>query len=461
MLLPPCFLLESISGRAKPQAIDLIVPPSVQLGDRVANGPSSLAIAWQTDDADHACVLRFTQGGKSREAKATFRTVRLEGFAPHRVYTANLTGLKPGERLRYALLGDGKDLFVGEVSAPKSDAQPYTFAVFGDCGADTPEEAQIAYQTYLAKPDMLVMTGDLVYSRGRASEYRKNYFPYYTSELASPKNGAPLLSSTLVVACPGNHDILNRDFDKFADLLAYFYYWSQPLNGPLGQNGMKSTPTLSGPEPRQAAFLSAAGSNYPRMANYSYDYGNAHYTVLDANPYVDWTDPKMRTWLQNDLAAARKKTWRFVVYHQPGFHSSKSHQGEKQMRVVADLFEAGKVDVVFNGHVHNYQRSLPIQVGSKAGASKEELEKDDWTVDAAFDGVKNTRPKGVVYLVDGAGGADLYQPEYEKTPEVWKPFQKVYSGDYSFSIVSVKGKTFSLRQIDRTGKEIDRMTITK
>ena len=26
------------------------------------------------------------------------------------------------------------------------------------------------------------------------------------------------------------------------------------------------------------------------------------------------------------------------------------------MRLVADLFEAGKVDVVFNGHVHNYQR---------------------------------------------------------------------------------------------------------
>ena len=461
MLIPTCLALASISGGGKPQAVDLLVPPSVQLGDQVANGPNSLAIAWQTGDEDHAFALRFTQGGRVREAKATFRTVRLDGVAPHRVYTASLTGLRPGERLRYTLLGDGKSLFQGEVSAPKSDAQPYTFAVFGDCGADTPEEAQIAYQAYRTKPDMIVMTGDLVYSSGRVSEYRKNFFPYYTSELASPKNGAPLLSSSLVVACPGNHDILNRAFDRFPDLLAYFYYWSQPLNGPLKESGMKSTPTLSGPEPRQAAFLAAAGPNYPRMANYSYDYGNAHVTVLDANGYVDWNDPMLRSWLKADLAAGAKKTWRFVVYHQPGFHSSRSHQGEKQMRAVADLFEAGKVDVVFNGHVHNYQRSMPIQVAGKAGASKEELAKDDWKVDAAFDGVGNTRPKGVVYLVDGAGGADLYQPEYEKTPDVWKPFQKVYSGEYSFSIVAVNGKTFSLRQIDRAGKEIDRMTITK
>ena len=31
------------------------------------------------------------------------------------------------------------------------------------------------------------------------------------------------------------------------------------------------------------------------------------------------------------------------------------------MRLLAPMLEAGKVDVVFNGHVHNYQRSYPLR----------------------------------------------------------------------------------------------------
>ena len=30
------------------------------------------------------------------------------------------------------------------------------------------------------------------------------------------------------------------------------------------------------------------------------------------------------------------------------------------MRILAPTFEAGKVDLVFNGHVHNYQRTYPM-----------------------------------------------------------------------------------------------------
>ena len=43
--------------------------------------------------------------------------------------------------------------------------------------------------------------------------------------------GAPLLRSVLFIAAPGNHDIADRDLDKNPDGLAYFYYWTQPLNG--------------------------------------------------------------------------------------------------------------------------------------------------------------------------------------------------------------------------------------
>lgn len=465
MILGALFLCSLTGGPHPAKAAsmaDVVISPTVQLGDRVANGEDSVAILWQTTDTDHPYSVGLKQGGKTwKAAPFTFRTINVNGIEPHRVYSATVKGYKAGQTIDYTLEGDGNVLFKGSFMAPKSEKQPYTFAVFGDCGCASPEEAEISYQTSLTKPDLLLLTGDLVYSRGLATEYRKNFYPFYTAEVASPKNGSPVLCNTLTAAAPGNHDILNRDLDAHGDALAYFYYWSQPLNGPLTDNGNKSTPTLRGADDRQKAFLVSAGPNYPRMANFSFDYGNAHITSLDANSYVNWQDPALRQWLKDDIAKGAKKTWRFVMFHQPGFHSSANHQEEKQMRQVADIFEEGKVDVVFAGHVHNYQRSFPIQVGPKAGASAEELRKDDWPVDKSYDGMKNTHPKGVVYIVDGAGGNSLYNTELNGKPELWKPYQAQYLSDWNFSIVKVDGKHFLLRQIDREGKEVDRISIDK
>ncbi|MBN9500383.1 MAG: hypothetical protein BGO01_17210 [Armatimonadetes bacterium 55-13] len=455
-------LLSSLLRPENPASFaDLIVTPSIQLGNRTVNGENSVAVLWQTTDQEHPYTLKFNQGGKDQSAQVGYHTIKVDNIAPHRVYIAVLKDYKPGQKVSYRLESGTEVLYKDTFMAPKGAKQDYTFAVFGDCGSGEPPQAEIAYQTYRLKPDLLLLTGDLVYNRGLITEYRKNFYPYYTPEVASPKNGANILGNTLVAAAPGNHDILHRALDTSPDALAYFYYWSQPLNGPLGDVGNPSTPTLSGADARKDAFLKNAGPNYPRMANFSFDYGNAHITSLDANPYVDWSDPKIRAWLKADLAKGANKTWRFVMFHHPGFHSSPSHQGEKQMRQVADLFEEGKVDVVFAGHVHNYQRTFPIQVGEKKGKDKAELAKDDWPVDKSYDGLKNTKPKGVIYLVDGAGGNDLYNPELNGKPELWKPFQANYLAEFSLSIVEIKGKTFTLRQIDRQGKQIDQIKITK
>jgi len=443
------------------QTARITIPPEVQLGERADGRADSVSLVWQAPDVDAPFAVKFSQGGEMIDAPVSFKTIRVEGIEPHRVYTAVLSKLRAGTKIDYKVLAGTETLYSASVMAPKSDRQAYHFAVFGDCGVAGVEQAEVAYQAYMTKPDMVLLTGDLVYGSGLVSQYRSNFFPYYTAEMASPKNGAPLFDTALTVAAPGNHDILNRNLAQSPQVLAYYYYWKQPLNGPIHTVGAPSSPTLSGPEDRQKAFLENAGPAYPCMSNYSFDYGNAHWTVLDANSYVDWSNPELRKWLADDLAKGAKKTWRFVMYHQPGFHSARTHQGEKQMRLVADIFEQGKVDVVFNGHVHNYQRSKPIQVGTKAGAVKTELAKDDWGVDSDFDGVTKTHPKGIIYVVTGAGGAGLYNPEMNDHPETWKPYQATYHSIFSFSSVEIDGKTFRLKQIDKDGKEIDSFTITK
>jgi len=430
----------------------LLERPWIQLGEQREVG--SLAVVWQGPADQRAYELEYGQSGTFRKADQTSRLIDLVNVDPHRVYTATLTGLRPGKATNYRLKLAGTTLFEGQTVAPKNNRQPTKFVVFGDCGIGTPSQALVAKQVYAQRPDYVMITGDIVYNKGEINEYRKNFFPYYATD------DVPLLSSSLVIGVPGNHDILLKNFTTDPDSLAYFYYWSQPLNGPVTRLDEPNATPFRASYPARKAFYRTAGDNFPRMANFSFDYGNAHWLCLDANPTVDWTNPKLRQWVLNDLKSS-PKTWKFVSFHQPGFHSSPIHQEEKQMRQAAELFEDGGADVVFAGHVHNYQRSFPIQVGPKRGAARAELAKDDWPIDATFDGKTNTRPRGVVYIVDGAGGAGLYNVELNGKRSEWKSFQAEYIADFSFSLVNLDNRTLTLSQIDKDGQERDRFTITK
>jgi len=448
-----------------------LAKPYLQLGDapQLADR-ESLTLLWQTRDADSvwAVEYRLVPGRQwTRAAAPTMRRIAVSGISPHRLYRAALTGLRPGAPFEYRVLKEGAPVFTARARARKAAHQPYRFVVFGDCGAGTPAQKEIAWQTFRAKPDFVFVTGDIVYSHGRISEYRERYFPVYNAEKASPATGAPLLRSTLFLAAPGNHDIATRDLDRYPDGLAYFLYWAQPLNGPLDAQGAANTPTLNGAEENRNAFRAAAGPHYPRMANFSFDYGNAHWTVIDANRYVDWTDPALRAWVEQDLAAATNATWRFVGFHHPGFNSSRAHFDDQRMRLLADLFERGGVDIVFTGHVHNYQRTFPLRFrvqpdpeGRFVSANGHVVGR--WTLDRRFDGKTRTQPDGVIYLVTGAGGARLYDPEQQADPASWQPFtHKFISAIHSLTVVDVNGKRLTVRQISKDGRELDRFVVTK
>ena len=114
----------------------------------------------------------------------------------------------------------GVPVFEARARTPRTEAQPHRFVVFGDGGADTWEQRAVAYQTYQARPDFVMITGDLVYFKGSFAEYLRKFFPIYNSDQAAPGTGAPLLRSTLFLATPGNHDLIERDLDAFPDALA-------------------------------------------------------------------------------------------------------------------------------------------------------------------------------------------------------------------------------------------------
>jgi hypothetical protein len=198
------------------------------------------------------------------------------------------------------------------------------------------------------------------------------------------------------------------------------------------------------------------------MGSFSFDYGNVHWTVLDSNTYADWTDPALKKWIADDLAAT-KAPWKFVGYHHPGFNSSKAHQEEQAMRKLSPIFEQGGVDVVISGHVHNYQRSWPLTfVPGTDPPITPRRAPGQWTLDKTFDGKKNTRPKGVIYLVTGGGGAGLYDTGQGDDPLSWYEYtSKFVSKVHSLTLVEVSGGRARFRQISAAGEEVDAFTITK
>jgi acid phosphatase type 7 len=229
-----------------------------------------------------------------------------------------------------------------------------------------------------------------------------------------------------------------------------------------------------GPEATKKAFLAGAGKAFPRMASFSIDYGNLHWTVLDANATVDWTDRELQNWVANDLEAAKGAKWRFVSFLQPGFSSSKTHFDEQYMRILSPIFEAGKVDLVFNGHVHNYQRTYPMPFvpakengakpinGPDGKLSKARHVDGKWTLDKKFNGRTDATPEGVSYVVSGAGGQHLYNPEQQDDPASWQEFTfKHISNTCTIAVTEIEGSTLTLRQLTTEGYEVDSFVITK
>lgn len=428
-----------------------LVKPYLQLGDapKVA-ARERLDLLWHAADEDAAwsVAVRGTKGWLV-QAKPAFRRLEVPSLAPHRIYRTTLRNLRPGATMPYRVTRNGEVVFEAEAQARKPGA--HRMAVFGDAADGSKGQIAIAKAVAAAQPDAVFITGDLVYGRGRAAEYRSRFFPVYNGE------AAPLMRRVPFLGVMGNHDV---PFPEFPDASAYFAYWSQPLNGPALRPGEKgAAPVKAGVHD---AIVAASGPSFPRMASFSFDYGRVHWTVLDSNGYADWDSPQLRAWLEADLKAARGAAWRIVALHHPLFQSARSHFDDQWMRPISPLLETYGVDLVLAGHVHNYQRTAPLRFRPTQVGLRGRPVAGEFTVDEAFDGRTATRARGPIHIVSGAGGAELYDPWQTDARASWQPWTRAFISDkHSFTVLDVSGKTLTLRQLDAEGRELDAITLTK
>ena len=183
---------------------------------------------------------------------------------------------------------------------------------------------------------------------------------------------------------------------------------------------------------------------------YSYNYGNAHFIVLNTGTYANtgnetYPDDQhiieaQRAWLEKDLEANKDAKWKIIMCHEAMYHM----KGKKQDRLyITDIIEKHGVDLVIQGHSHIVTRSYPMKDGKiVTKAVSDVIEKGT----------------GTVYLTIGA----TTPSHTEMASSTVESLQKITFHDNTqpaFSTVDIKnGKlVFTIRQIN--GLVLDTFTI--
>ncbi len=164
----------------------------------------------------------------------------------------------------------------------------------------------------------LLVLGDAQYEDGLYREYRRSYHPTW----------GRFLRKTYPV--PGNHDYHSGDAQ------GYFSYFGRRAHAARG-------------------------------GNYSFDLGRWHLIALNSAEDGAPSSAQL-AWLRRDLRRNRDRC-ELAFWHHPRFSSGVNHGSDRAMAPFWEVLQPAGVDVVLNGHEHNYERFKKMRPGGRAAAN--------------------------------------------------------------------------------------------
>lgn len=141
--------------------------------------------------------------------------------------------------------------------------------------------------------------------------------------------------------------------------------------------------------------------------HYSFDYSCAHFSVLNTCEGEDCISDQQIDWLRQDVAAARRRgaQWILLSMHK-GVYTSGAHADDADITALRakliPVIDELNIDLVFQGHDHIMGRTSTLKGGKVTGKP---------TYMELVDGKRfdySVNPDGTIYLMSGAGGAQVY-----------------------------------------------------
>ncbi|XP_077241249.1 purple acid phosphatase 22-like isoform X2 [Tasmannia lanceolata] len=280
-------------------------------------GRDHMRVSWITDDKSVPSVVEYGKipGKYGSLATGEHTSYRYFFYTSGKIHHVKIGPLDSGT-IYYYRCGQVGDEF--SFKTPPATF-PVEFVVAGDLG-QTEWTASTLAHIKSSVYDVLLLPGDLSYADNQQPLW--DTFGRFVTPLASHRPW---------MVTQGNHEIEKIPIIGPQEFKSYNTRWQMPFQ--------------------------ESGSN--SNLYYSFDVAGAHIIMLGSYTNFDVESAQYK-WLEADLAKVdRVKTpWLIVLLHAPWYNTNTAHQGEgESMReAMEELLYKARVDLVFAGHVHAYER---------------------------------------------------------------------------------------------------------
>lgn len=296
---------------------------------------TSRTIMWQSDNSESDAIIEYRQDGTDtiQTINATDKVFTDDGSTTY-IHEATLTGLTPKTKYEYRV-GYGSDRRSDWYSLETAGASVYDVLIYPDSqSGDYSQWEEIVKDSAHRNPRtaLYISMGDLVDNGEQDYQWR--------TWLNSIR---PLSANVPLATTLGNHEMYTLDW-KMREPYAYLNYFAVPPNG----------------------------NEIFNRRYYSYDFGDAHYVVLDTQLYEsnhddnhdvhhpDLYDVQVQ-WLRQDLTNNTKK-WTVVLMHRDPFQYAFDRPGasraagfDEEGVLFMPIFDEFNVDLVLSAHLHSYR----------------------------------------------------------------------------------------------------------
>jgi predicted phosphodiesterase len=270
----------------------------------VEPGDTVMLIRWETDQPV-GCSVKFGQtDALDSEVKAELRGEKYGGY----LYQATLVELEQDSDYFYQVFAGESISGIKKFRTTSPNADRMRFVAMGDSRSNPDIFKKIIDNMQVTNPDFIISMGDLVANGGTYTEWEEFYF----SVAGVTIDHVPLVSTL------GDHEGSGDE----GELFRHFLRTDQPTEKQW----------------------------------FSFNYGNAHFISLD---YRHPDSEEMISWFKEDIESADAK-WNFVYMHRPCYNLG-GHRSAWGRDKWPELFRQYRVDIVFAGHSHQYERFHPIR----------------------------------------------------------------------------------------------------
>ena len=371
--------LVNLPKDSRADSLAMVVEPYLQFGTR-----DGMTVMWQTS-ASGSSVVHYGETAECDRSLAGEESV---------IHEVRIEGLKPETQYFYRVEtvgGEGQRIESGvsTFSTAVNESTPFAFAVISDTQGNPIVNAKLCRHAWAQRPSFLLHPGDLVSTGVNDTHWTQHFFPGMRE----------LISRVPMYSVLGNHEQNASNYYEYVSLPSPEYY-------------------------------------------YEFRYGGAHFFMIDTNRNVG-PESEQYEWLDKALGESDAR-WKFACHHHPPYSSdendygdlwstNKSARGDLRARQLSELYDKHNVDLVWNGHIHSYERTWPVREGKAVAEGG-----------------------GPVYMIVGGGGGGL------ETPGPYRPFfQNQVRRGHHYVMAHINGPTLEIRSYDLEDRLFDTVTLRK